>query len=205
MCIRDRTTATATPSLFEATLSLHYYYKSSNPLSFLKIADYNAVDSDGDGCDDVVEAGFIDGNSTAVSGDADFFNKGMLGTNTPTVDSDGLVTSAVGYLTPTDSNANSQFDFQENTPAPSIVVSPVSQYICLGDNAQFTVTAGYSNSAYQWQINSGGIWNNLTNTGIYSGVTSSSLTLTNPSFSLDTQEYRVIVSIPEYILSLIHI
>ena len=183
----------ASPTNFSAKLALLYYYKNSGVSIF---PDYKNIDSDGDGCDDVLEAGLVDGNS----GDGSAY-EGTLGTGTPTVDAFGKVTSALGYTTPTDANSNGVLDFQEVSPAPSIVVSPVSQYICLGDNAIFSVTSGYSNSTYQWQIDNGGTWVDLTNTGIYSGVTSSNLTLTNPPISLDTKGYRVIVSIPEYICS----
>ena len=181
------------PTAFAANTALLYYYKKSGVSIF---PDYKNLDSDGDGCDDVLEAGLLDGNA----GDGSTY-EGTLGTNTPTVDAFGKVTSALGYTTPTDANANGILDFQEVSPAPSIVVSPVSQYICLGDDAIFSVISGYSNSSYQWQIDNGGTWLDLTNTGIYSGVTSSNLTLTNPPLSLDTKGYRVIVSIPEYICS----
>ena len=69
-------------------------------------ADYRQLDSDGDGCNDVNEAGYIDEN-----GD------GLLGPATLTVDANGVVTSgSSGYTTPLDLNANSTNDFQEIGP-----------------------------------------------------------------------------------------
>ncbi|MGC6422308.1 MAG: gliding motility-associated C-terminal domain-containing protein [Flavobacteriaceae bacterium] len=194
--------STAT-STFAGQIELRYYYVSSYVgLSFFKVGDYINYDSDNDGCDDVLEAGFTDGNSTAVFGDPDYNNKGKLGTNTPTVDSLGRVVGAGGYLTPSDANSNTIFDFQENTSPPSISASPTSQYICLGEDAVFEVTPNVSNIySFQWQIDSGGIWLDLANTVTQTGVNSTTLTLINPPISLDTQAYRVVISAPQYACS----
>ncbi|MGC6502710.1 MAG: gliding motility-associated C-terminal domain-containing protein [Flavobacteriaceae bacterium] len=194
--------STAT-STFAGQIELRYYYVSSYVgLSFFKVGDYINYDSDNDGCDDVLEAGFTDGNSTAVFGDPDYNNKGKLGTNTPTVDSLGRVVGAGGYLTPSDANSNTIFDFQENTSPPSISASPTSQYICLGEDAVFEVAPNVSNIySFQWQIDSGGIWLDLANTVTQTGVNSTTLTLINPPISLDTQAYRVVISAPQYACS----
>ncbi len=177
-------TNTASDSTFMAEVSLEYYYLTSD---LDPIADYFDGDSDQDGCIDVLEAGFSDP-------DGDDF----LGTSPVTVDIDGLVIGQGGYLTPMDANSNTIFDFQEATVVPRFVVSPVDQYICLGDSTQFTATTTASNSIYQWQEATGGTWTNLTNSGIYSGVASSVLTLTTPPISLDGKSYRVVISSPEY-------
>ena len=177
-------TNTASDSTFMVEVSLEYYYLTSD---LDPIADYFDGDSDQDGCIDVLEAGFSDP-------DRDDF----LGTSPVTVDIDGLVIGQGGYLTPMDANSNTIFDFQEATVVPGFVVSPVDQYICLGDSTQFTATTTASNSIYQWQEATGGTWTNLINSGIYSGVTSSVLTLTTPPISLDGKSYRVVISSPEY-------
>ena len=62
------------------------------------IFDYLELDSDADGCFDVVEAGFTDGDSD-----------GYLGTSPVTVGIDGTVTSGSdGYDSP---NTNTSFQF----------------------------------------------------------------------------------------------
>ena len=177
-------TNTTSDSTFMAEVALEYYYLTSDSDP---IADYFDGDSDQDGCIDVLEAGFSDPDSD------DF-----LGTSPVTVDIDGLVTGQGGYLTPMDANGNTLFDFQEASVIPSFTVSPVDQYICLGDSTQFAATAGASNATYQWQVETGGIWTNLTNSSVYSGVVSSVLSLTTPPISLDGESYRVVIRTPEH-------
>ena len=64
------------------------------------IPDHQDLDSDGDGCNDVNEAGFTDAN-----------NDGILdGTS---VDADGKVIGNNGYTTPADINANGEQDYIE--------------------------------------------------------------------------------------------
>ena len=52
---------------------------------------------------------------------------------------------------------------------------------------------------YQWQENRGVSWNNLSNGGVYSGVTTKDLSLTNIPLSMDGYLYRVVLSTPSYI------
>ena len=59
--------------------------------------------------------------------------------------------------------------------------------------ASFTVTAAGSGLAYQWQeyITE---WTNLNNGGVYSGVLTSSLTITNPPVTMNGYKYRCVVT-----------
>lgn len=72
----------------------------------------------------------------------------------------------------------------------NISTQPQALTICPGDNATFSVTASGYNITYQWQEN--GV--NISNGGIYSGVTSSTLILTNPDDSKNGKSYRCIIS-----------
>ena len=53
------------------------------------------MDSDGDGCNDVIEAGFTDS-------DAD----GIVGSSPVTVDAQGKVTGVTAFTTPADNDSN---------------------------------------------------------------------------------------------------
>src|SRR5205085_2028545 len=93
------------------------------------------------------------------------------------------VTSAVAALT-----INEQ---------PEITAQPVNSTICENGNTTFTVNAGVTTSpGYQWQIstNGGVSYSNIANGGIYSGATTSTLTLTAASLATNNNLYRVIVS-----------
>ncbi|MBF4986453.1 hypothetical protein FNJ87_19795, partial [Nonlabens mediterrranea] len=75
--------------------------------------DYLDLDSDGDGCNDAKEAGFLDAFAKADE-------NGVLGNPDPeTVNlNNGLVTSGnggEGYAVPTDTNSDGTFDFQDAT------------------------------------------------------------------------------------------
>lgn len=154
------------------------------------INDHLDLDSDGDGCNDVDEAGFTDDNSD-----------GLLGPSPVTVDSDGLVTSGIdGYTAPVDADSNLVFDFQEVGTAPSISAQPTNLILCPGCSGIFSVTATDTDD-YQWQIFSGSIWVDLTDSGIHNGTTTNTLTITNASTSDNGNQYRVIVSNTMYICS----
>ena len=79
---------------------------------------------------------------------------------------------------------------------PVITVQPVAPAaVCEGTGTQvMTVTATGYTLSYQWQENQGSVWNNIVNGGVYSGATTSSLTLTSPALVMNGYQYRVIVT-----------
>ena len=78
----------------------------------------------------------------------------------------------------------------------TITNQPANSTIVGGTNADFSVVAEGTDVSYQWQVShDGGItFTDLTNDGIYSGVTSATLTLTNVPISMDGKQYKVKVS-----------
>ena len=79
---------------------------------------------------------------------------------------------------------------------PVITVQPVAPAaVCEGTGTQvMTVTATGYTLSYQWQEYQGAVWNNVVNGGVYSGATTSSLTLTSPALVMNGYQYRVIVT-----------
>ncbi|WP_394698151.1 HYR domain-containing protein [uncultured Draconibacterium sp.] len=68
--------------------------------------------------------------------------------------------------------------------------------ICEGQNYSLqVVTSGGAPVSYQWQIDSAGTWENLSNSTIVSGVDTDQLTITGASTAF-TGQYRVVVSFP---------
>ena len=142
------------------------------------IRDYLEIDSDGDGCNDVREAGFT--QSTSKPGE-------LQGTG---YNSSGRVTGNTnGYTTPADDNSNSVFDFREAGAAPTITAQPQNQNVSVGNNATFSVTATGASLAYQWQLSTNG---GSTYVDI-SGATGASYTVTNALSSQNGNRYRVVV------------
>jgi len=78
---------------------------------------------------------------------------------------------------------------------PVINIQPVSPPTVNAGAGSVSFTVGASGSllTYQWQ-ESVTTWTNLTNTGVYSGVFSPTLTLTNPLASMNGNHYRCIIS-----------
>lgn len=80
-----------------------------------------------------------------------------------------------------------------NTP-PVIATQPVNMATCPGGNAMFSVVATGTALTYQWQVNTGSGWTNLSNTGIYSGVTTASMSITGAGNMQNGYQYRVMIS-----------
>jgi hypothetical protein len=60
--------------------------------------------------------------------------------------------------------------------------------------ANFSVSSSSSNALYQWQTNLGLGFQNLSNAGQYSGVTSSTLSVSNLSMTNNNQAFRCIIN-----------
>ncbi len=75
-----------------------------------------------------------------------------------------------------------------------IATQPVSRTVCAGQPVSFTSTASNA-TAFQWQVstNGGGSFGNLSNGGVYAGVTSTILTISNTT-GFNGYQYRLIAS-----------
>lgn len=82
---------------------------------------------------------------------------------------------------------------QTNQP-PSITTQPSNISIVAGNNATFSVSANGTNLNYQWQVDSGSGFANISDTGIYSGSTTTTLTLANVTTSMNGYKYKVVVN-----------
>ena len=80
----------------------------------------------------------------------------------------------------------------------TITQMPVSQTVCVGNTATFTVgVTGSGPFTYQWQMSANGNGNNYTNLvngGTYSGVTTNTLTISNTTTSMNGNLFRVLIS-----------
>ena len=78
-------------------------------------------------------------------------------------------------------------------PAPSFTTNPTSVSICENANTTFTVAATGA-TGYQWQVDNGGGFVNITNNTVYSGATTTSLTITGATLSMNGYLYRAVAS-----------
>ena len=76
-----------------------------------------------------------------------------------------------------------------------ITTNPVNSSLCTDKVTTFSVTATGTSPTYQWQVSvNNGPFSNITNGGVYSGATTSTLTITAPPTSFNGNQYRVVVS-----------
>jgi gliding motility-associated-like protein len=72
---------------------------------------------------------------------------------------------------------------------PEITRQPGETTICTGGNTQFSIAANYT-AGYQWQVNTGTGWTDITNSALYAGVTTPTLTLTGATTGMNNYQYR---------------
>lgn len=167
--------------------------------------NYLDLDSDNDGCSDSNEYY----NTNALTWDPANI----------TVDSDGKV---VGAAYSGGSYANAVVATNAN-----IATQPIDKTINAGATTTFTVgatsfntttfaagvpnytsppaTSNATNIKYQWQVstNGGTSWTNLTNVTPYSGVLTSTLTITAAPISLNNNRYRAVVTLTNNVCTLL--
>jgi hypothetical protein len=80
----------------------------------------------------------------------------------------------------------------------SITTQPAaSTSVCTGNNTSFTVAgSSVQTIVYQWQVSTdgGANWNNVTNGGVYSGATTTTLTITGAILTMNNYRYRSLLS-----------
>jgi gliding motility-associated-like protein len=190
-------------SVFEGEFSVYnlHSYSDNDDLS-----DAFDLDSDDDGCFDVIEAGFLDADNDGRVLQA------PLTIDTNTVSHRGLVIEHSYDASPNDVDSNLVYDFQEiGSPAEiSSNGNPVSVTLCAGDTASFSVDSPTEDAIFQWSID-GVIVNNLIagNEGLYGysyleGLLTNTLSIrTDPlvdpnSMILNGAEIKVLISRPTY-------
>lgn len=144
-----------------------------NDLDNDTIFSYLDPDSDGDGCSDVIEAGFSDANNDTILGDT-----------IATTNASGLVNNASdGYTLP---NA----DYLIFAPL-AISTQPVNTSVCEAANTSIFVVSTEAEN-YQWEVSTDGIsWNTIIDNANYSDSQTASLNITNTPLSFNTLNYRV--------------
>ena len=81
--------------------------------------------------------------------------------------------------------------------APNISTHPVTATtLCATQNTSFSVSATGTALTYQWQLSTdnGANYNNIVNGGVYSNVTTATMTITGATPAMDTYKYRCVIS-----------
>jgi hypothetical protein len=76
----------------------------------------------------------------------------------------------------------------------AVTTQPTDQSDIEGSTVQFTVASNDVSATFQWQMDSGSGFNNITNGGQYSGATIETLTVSNIALTNDGEDYRAVVT-----------
>lgn len=76
----------------------------------------------------------------------------------------------------------------------SVLIHPANQNSCIGGNSGFYCGATGSGITYQWQVDSGLGFVNLSNNAIYQGVNSELLLISNITLAMNGYKYRCLLS-----------
>ncbi|MEX1191564.1 MAG: T9SS type A sorting domain-containing protein [Brumimicrobium sp.] len=75
-----------------------------------------------------------------------------------------------------------------------ITSQPTNQMVVVGNNAQFTVNTSASNATFQWQLDDGTGWYDLSNTGQFSGVDTDLLAISDVTLDENNNQFRCIIT-----------
>src|SRR5690606_159723 len=73
-----------------------------------------------------------------------------------------------------------------------IALQPQDTTVFIGDNATYSI--GGVNLLYQWQVDTGTGFDDITNATVYSGFNSPTLTVLNASLAMNNYTYRCLVT-----------
>ena len=161
------------------------------------LEDMFDIDSDNDGCYDVIEAGYDDSDNDGIYG------QGIPNINDGTVNSRGVIIDQ--NYNPDDEpkmDNNGKYYFQKLALAPEITTQPQSTIACqVGTSVEFNVSVNSNdNIFYQWQKFdlTTSSWQNLENNDSYENVSTAVLTVKNVDLSMSGDKFRVIINTDEY-------
>lgn len=153
------------------------------------------IDFNGNGSYESSEGFVSSGTSTAPSGSLTVPANAAGGTTKMRVRCSYAYTFSTGQAC-TDSHGFGWGETEDYTviicTPPTINQAPNSTFACTGGSGTMTVDATAA-GFYQWQVNSGNGWADVTNSGSYSGVNTDTLRLSNVSSTLNGAKYRCIV------------
>ncbi|MFN0256641.1 MBG domain-containing protein [Pedobacter ureilyticus] len=82
------------------------------------------------------------------------------------------------------------FRWSSACATPIITVNPPNRSICVNGNTSFSATVTGATS-YQWQVDTGSGFNDITNGGVYTGATTTTLNITGATGTMNGYLYRL--------------
>ena len=158
------------------------------------IVNSQDLDSDGDGCYDVIESGGTDANNDGKLDGTDHDIRGLVTGGTDGYDgANGSETVAVGNIIIT--TVPDDLTVVEGSSATFSVVATADEATSYAGGSPVYGTPDNANAGltYQWYLGAATPGNELSNNAIYSGVTTNTLNISNVTGLLN-EEYFVVVS-----------
>ncbi len=112
-----------------------------------------------------------------------------------------ITTSSLTTYTVTGKTGNCSSSKTITVQGTNILLQPQSQTVNTGTNVIMTAKSTNSLATYQWQTDIGFGFQNISNAGQYSGVTTSTLTVNNLALINNNSLYRCIISAPSCTLT----
>ncbi|CAH0336457.1 hypothetical protein FVB9288_02159 [Flavobacterium sp. CECT 9288] len=177
---------------------LHYFYCSSNGTSQASWDDLACADGPNSS---VIPIGLVGGTSSFytgtlpgnVLGTSGKFN----GTGAPFANAAAIRAGVMNQANWTLSNTTPALSMPSGAAflgaAPTITANPPNRTICIGSNTTFSISANDATS-YQWQVNTGSGFTNISNAAPYSGTTTTILTITAATAGMNGYLYRCIAT-----------
>ncbi|WP_433831012.1 MBG domain-containing protein [Flavobacterium anhuiense] len=121
------------------------------------------------------------------------------GMNTNTLTITGATAALSGYIYRVVASGNCTPNATSNNVAlivnssPSIIAQPSSKVTCAGENTIFSVSASNA-TGYQWQVEKGQGFENISDNATYSGTTTATLSITGTTSALNGYLYRAVAN-----------
>ena len=117
-------------------------------------------------------------------------NQNITGSWSPNVNNQS--TTTYNFTPNSGQCSNSQTMTVTVNSYPTINTQPTSAQVNIGNQAIFTTSA--NGGTYQWQVDNGSGFQNITNGGQFSGATTNTLTISNTSMNNNTNQYQCVVT-----------
>jgi hypothetical protein len=114
----------------------------------------------------------------------------LSSTNVP-MDGYGYRCIVTGICTPPDTSSTATLTVRQ---LPDITSQPVDSTICENNSSSFSIAATGTSIVYQWQVNTGGGFNNINNNATYTGATTSTLNVSSAPATMNGYLYRCLVT-----------
>lgn len=115
----------------------------------------------------------------------------VLGSSTTTT----TIFDIAGNRLATDFSTGAIYTIIDKSIPPTITLQPVASTICASVNTSFTIEASsFVPFTYQWQVNNGSGFVNITNAAPYSNATTATLNITGGTTALNGFQYRCVTT-----------